>query len=81
MTWTDKLDWKTNKITQSDAVCGAFRLCIHRYAGCGDTWVLSVVHGPFNKHALKAKTLDAAKQESIKIFRDCLNKAVAELEI
>ena len=80
MTWTDKLDWKTNKITQADAVCGAFRLCIHHYMGFGDTWFFSVVHGPFNQHELKAKKLIDAKQEAAKIFDDCLSKAKIDLE-
>lgn len=80
MTWTDKEDWKTKKITQSDAVVGAFRLCIHKYMGCGDTWFFSVVHGPFNQVELKAKTLVAAKQEVGKLFSDCLNKAMLDLE-
>lgn len=80
MTWTDKLDWKTNNITQTDAVVGAFRLCVHHYMGCGDTWFFSVVHGPFNQIELKAKKLRDAKQEAAKMFSDCLNKAILDLE-
>jgi hypothetical protein len=80
MTWTDKVGHKTDKITQADAVVGAFRLCVHHYMGCGDTWFFSVVHGPFNQIELKAKTLSAAKQEAGKMFSDCLNKARIDLE-
>lgn len=80
MNWTDKLGHKTDKVTQADAVVGAFRLCVHHYSGCGDTWFFSVVHGPFNKIELKAETLAAAKQEAGKLFNECLTKAMLALE-
>jgi hypothetical protein len=47
---------------------------------CGDTWFFSVVHGPFNQIELKAKKLSDAKQEAGKMFRDCLSKAMIDLE-
>jgi len=80
MTWTDKVGHKTDKIEQADAVVGDFRLCVHHYMGCGDTWFFSVVHGPFNRIELKAKTLPAAKQEAGKLFHGCLRKAMLDLE-
>ncbi len=77
MTWTDKQDWKTNKVTQADAECGQFRLCIHHYVGHGNTWFFSVVHGPFNKHKLTSTKLAEAKLESMKLFHGCLKEALA----
>jgi hypothetical protein len=79
MTWSDKTD-RTGKISQADAIVGDFRLCVHHYMGCGDTWFFSVVHGPFNQVELKAKTLSAAKQEAGKLFNECLTKAMLALE-
>ena len=79
MTWSDKED-RTGKISQADAVVGDFRLCVHHYMGCGNTWFFSVVHGPFNQVELKAKTLSAAKQEAGKLFNECLTKAMLALE-
>lgn len=78
MTWTTKLDYKTNK--QVEATCGEFRLRIHHYIGCGDTWFFSVHPGPFDMTELKAKKLNDAKQESAELFRKCLSDAMLALE-
>lgn len=80
MRWKDKVAPETGKVYASEAVCGDFHLCVHRYIGCGDIWFFSVARGPFDKHEIGVVSLEVAKQAAGRLFSDCLEKAMVDLE-
>jgi uncharacterized protein YueI len=79
MKWTDKKN-KDGMIVSSEAVAEPFRLVIHHYMGCGDTWYFSTYLGPYEQRELDSVRLDDAKQEAVKLFTAQLEAALYKLE-
>jgi hypothetical protein len=82
------LNWKdVSSYSQSDKVrtphsfeprCGQFRLYIHHYFGCGDTWFTSC-RGVFDIVQLKSKDIEEAKVEAADLLKKLLTEALEKL--
>lgn len=82
------VNWKDiSSFSQSDKVrtpncfetrCGKFRLIVHHYHGCGDTWFASC-HRIFEQHELKSKDIEDAKVEAVELLKKILTEALESL--
>jgi hypothetical protein len=77
--WKDrKTRLSDDKPSSSEIKLGSFRLSIHHYVGCGETWFTSC-YGVFDKSQLRAVSMDDAKSEALSYFKAELNQAIADI--
>lgn len=62
-----------------NAQCGQFRLCVHHYYGCGDTWFASCYPTLFSQHSRKSKDIKEAKIEAADLLKKLLTEALEKL--
>ena len=82
------LNWKdVSSQSKSDKVrtpsafettCGTFRLCVHHYHDCGDTWFASC-RNLFDLRQLKSKDIEEAKVEAADLLKKLLTEALEKL--
>ena len=74
--WEDRP--RKGEIKSSEIRFGAFRLIVHRYVGCGDTWFASC-HGLFGMADMESKNLPEAKSQAKAKLQAILEDAIRDL--